>query len=323
MFNIVVKKFGTPDGLVYEETKSQKLNSDSVRIKVESAGVNFADLLIIKGRYQERPRPPFSPGLEIAGVIKEIGSNVSNLRVGDKVMSIMKYGGYKTEVIVPKENTYLAPNKMDILEAGGFPVIYGTAFSAIVTKAKLKRNEVCVILGATGGVGMAAIEIAKAYGAVVIACGGNNKKLDVCAEKGADYTINYSDKIIRNELKKIGINEIDVVIDMVGGQPTLDLVKSLRWNGRIIIVGFTSGTIPEIPVNRLLLKNAKAEGLYWGELAYREPKEIGNDFSVLEKLFNEKKLNPSINKVFALKDATKALTLLSDRKNIGKIILKC
>ena len=135
---------------------------------------------------------------------------------------------------------------------------------------------------------MAAIEIAKAYGALVIACGGNDKKLNVCVEKGADYTINYNDKIIRKELKNLGINEVDVVIDMVGGQSNLDLVKSLKWNGRIIIVGFTSGSIPEIPVNRLLLKNAKAEGLYWGELAYREPKEIGNDFSVLEKLFKKK-----------------------------------
>ncbi len=323
MFNIVVKKYGNPDNLIYEESESLVLDKNSVRIKVESAGVNFADLLIIKGRYQERPRPPFSPGLEISGVILEIGSNVSNLKVGDRVISIMKYGGYRTEVVVPKENTYLKPSKMDTLEAGGFPVIYGTAFSAIVTKAKLKKNEICVILGATGGVGMAAIEIAKAYGALVVACGGNDKKLNICVEKGADYTINYSDKIIRKELKSFGINAVDVVIDMVGGQANLDLVKSLNWNGRIIIVGFTSGTIPEIPVNRLLLKNARAEGLYWGELAYREPEEIGNDLSVLEQLYNNKKLNPSVNRVFELKDANKALNLLADRKNIGKIVLKC
>ena len=142
MFNIVVKKYGNPDNLIYEESESLVLDKNSVRIKVESAGVNFADLLIIKGRYQERPRPPFSPGLEISGVILEIGSNVSNLKVGDRVMSIMKYGGYSTEVVVPKENTYLKPSKMDTLEAGGFPVIYGTAFSAIVTKAKLKMKYV-------------------------------------------------------------------------------------------------------------------------------------------------------------------------------------
>ena len=323
MFNVVIRKYGDPENLIYEESESQILDDNSVRIKVESAGVNFADLLIIKGRYQERPRPPFSPGLEISGIILEIGQKVSSLKVGDRVMSIMKYGGYKTEVIAPADNTYLIPKKMDIIEAGGFPVIYGTAFSAIITKAKLIKNETCIILGATGGVGMAAIEIAKAYGALVVACGGNDEKLKVCVEKGADYTINYNDKIIRKELKSFGINEVDVVIDMVGGQSSLDLVKTLKWNGRIIIVGFTSGDIPAIPVNRLLLKNAKAEGLYWGELAYREPKQIGHDFSVLESLFNNKKLNPSLNKVFKLKDAAKALNLLADRKNIGKIVLRC
>ncbi|MDC3024252.1 NADPH:quinone oxidoreductase family protein [Alphaproteobacteria bacterium] len=323
MFNIVVKKFGNPDDLIYEKTESQKINDSSVRVKVISAGVNFADLLIIKGRYQERPRPPFSPGLEISGIISEVGSKVSEFRTGDKVMSIMKFGGFKTEVVVPKENTYFTPKNMDTIEAGGFPVIYGTAFSALISKAKLKKDETCVILGATGGVGMAAIEIAKAYGAVVIACGGDDGKLEVCKEKGADYIINYNSKIIRKELKRYGFNEVDVVIDMVGGQASLNLVKSLNWNGRIIIVGFTSGLIPEIPVNRLLLKNAKAEGLYWGELAYREPKEIGNDFAILEKLFNEKKLFPSVNKVFELKDASKALNLLSERRNIGKIVLKC
>ena len=273
MFNIVIKKYGNPDNLIYEKTESQTLEKNSVRIEVESAGVNFADLLIIKGKYQERPRPPFSPGLEISGIITEIGSDVSKLKVGNKVMSVMKYGGYKTEVVVPQENTYLIPNGMNTLNAGGFPVIYGTAFSAIVTKAKIKKNETCVILGATGGVGMAAIEIAKAYGAIVVACGGDEYKLKACIEKGADYTINYNNKIIRKELKSLGISEVDIVIDMVGGQSSLDLVKSLKWNGRIIIVGFTSGNIPEIPVNRLLLKNAKAEGLYWGELAYREPEE--------------------------------------------------
>ena len=141
MFNVVVKKYGNPDSLVFEETESQKINDDKVRIKVKSAGVNFADLLIIRGRYQERPRPPFSPGLEVAGIIKEVGKNVSNFKAGDKVMSIMKYGGYKTEIVVPKENTYHIPNQMNIIEAGGFPVTYGTAYSAIATKANLKKQK--------------------------------------------------------------------------------------------------------------------------------------------------------------------------------------
>ena len=323
MFNVIVKKYGDPDILIYEKTTSLNLNPNSIRILVKSIGVNFADILIIKGRYQERPRPPFSPGLEVSGIISEVGSNVKKFNVGDKVMSIMKYGGYKTEVIVPQENTYFIPDGMDIMEAGGFPVIYGTAFSALVNKAKLKKNEICVILGATGGVGMAAVEIAKAYDATVIACGGNDKKLLECLNKGADHVLNYNNNILRQELKKFGIKEVDVVVDMVGGQSSLDLVKSLKWDGRLIIVGFTSGNIPEIPANRLLLKNAKAEGLYWGELAYRKPEEIEKDFKVLGQLFKDDKLNPSINKIFDLKDATQALKEIANRKNVGKIILKC
>ena len=250
-------------------------------------------------------------------------SNVRKFKPGDRVMSIMKYGGYKTEVIVPQENTYFIPDGMDIMEAGGFPVIYGTAFSALINKAKVKKNEICVILGATGGVGMAAVEIAKAYDATVIACGGNDKKLLECLNKGADHVLNYNNNILRKELKKLGIKEVDVVVDMVGGQSSLDLVKSLKWDGRLIIVGFTSGNIPEIPANRLLLKNAKAEGLYWGELAYRKPQEIEKDFKILGQLFKDNKLNPSINKIFDLKDATQALKEIANRKNIGKIVLKC
>ncbi|MBF96236.1 MAG: Quinone oxidoreductase 1 [Alphaproteobacteria bacterium MarineAlpha9_Bin4] len=323
MFNVIAKKYGDPDILIYEKSASHKIASDSVRINVKGIGVNFADILIIKGKYQERPRPPFSPGLEVSGIISEIGSNVKKFKIGDSVVAIMKYGGYKTEVVVPQENTYFLPQGMDLLEAGGFPVIYGTAFSAIVTKARLKKNEKCVILGATGGVGMAAIEIAKAYGANVIACGGDDRKLSECLKKGADTVLNYNNNILRQELKKIGVSEVDVVIDMVGGQSSLDLVKSLKWDGRIIIVGFTSGKIPEIPANRLLLKNARAEGLYWGELAYRKPEEIEKDLKVLGQLFKDNKLNPCINKIFDLQDAPQALKELSDRKNIGKIILKC
>ncbi|MEC8099901.1 MAG: NADPH:quinone oxidoreductase family protein [Pseudomonadota bacterium] len=323
MFNVIVKKFGNPEVLIYQRGISEKVPPHSVKIRVKSIGVNFADLLIIKGKYQERPRPPFSPGLEISGTISELGSKVSTFKIGDRVMSVMKFGGYKTEVIVPEENTYLVPEKMSLLEAGGFPVIYGTAYSALISKAKLRADETCVILGATGGVGMAAIQIAKAFNSTVIACGGDDAKLKVCKSNGADLVLNYNNEIIRKQLKRLGVNEVDVVIDMVGGQTCIDLIKSLRWNGRLIIVGFTSGIIPEIPANRLLLKNAGVEGLYWGELAYRKPKEIGNDFKALANLFNQNKLRPSINKVFKLKDATKALNYLADRKNVGKIVLEC
>ena len=323
MYSMIVNKYGSPDNLEYKKTKSRDIDSNLVRLNVKSVGVNFADILTVKGRYQERPRPPFSPGLEVSGQIIEIGNQVSNHKVGDKVMSIMKYGGYQSEVVVPEQNTYKIPNSMSFGVAAGFPVTYGTAYSALVSKAKIKKNETCLVLGATGGVGLAAVEIANALQAKVIACGGDDLKLKACKEKGASYLINYNKNILRIELSKLKINKIDVVIDMIGGQYSLDSIKSLNWNGRIVIVGFASGKIPDIPANRLLLKNATADGLYWGELAYREPKEIGRDFNQLENLFKKGLINPKIHKSFKLREAALALSYLLERKNIGKIILEC
>ena len=322
MYNVVVKKYGDPDILEYVKSDSQNTNDKCVKIKVDACGVNFADVLTIKGKYQERPRPPFSPGLEISGKIIDVGKNVTEHKVGDLVMSIMKYGGYKSEVVVPSENTYKVPSNMPLDIAAGFPVTYGTAYSALVTSAKVKEGETCLILGATGGVGIAAVEIAKALKTKVIACGGSDSKLKSCISKGADYVINYKENILRNELTKLNIKEIDVVIDMIGGQCALDAVKSLKWNGRLVIVGFASGNIPNIPANRLLLKNASAIGLYWGELAYREPNSIKKDFLKLEELYKKKLLQPTNHKTFKLENATEALMYLIERKNIGKIVLK-
>ena len=322
MYNVVVKKYGDPDILEYVKSDSQNTNDKCVKIKVDACGVNFADVLTIKGKYQERPRPPFSPGLEISGKIIDVGKNVTEHKVGDLVMSIMKYGGYKSEVVVPSENTYKVPSNMPLDIAAGFPVTYGTAYSALVTSAKVKKGETCLILGATGGVGIAAVEIAKALKTKVIACGGSDSKLKSCISKGADYVINYKENILRNELTKLNIKEIDVVIDMIGGQCALDAVKSLKWNGRLVIVGFASGNIPNIPANRLLLKNARAIGLYWGELAYREPNSIKKDFLKLEELYKKKLLQPTNHKTFKLENATEALMYLIERKNIGKIVLK-
>ncbi|MAJ24531.1 MAG: NADPH:quinone oxidoreductase [Rickettsiales bacterium] len=322
MYSMIVNRYGSPEILEYVKSKSDKIEKNSVRIEVNSVGVNFADVLTIKGRYQERPRPPFSPGLEVSGKVIEIGKNVLSHKVGDSVIAIMKYGGYKSEVIVPSENIYKAFKNMSLEIAAGFPVTYGTAYSALVTKAEIKKNETCLILGATGGVGIAAVEIAKALEANVIACGGDDIKLQSCKNKGADHIINYKQNILKNELNRINIKEIDVVIDMVGGYLALNAIKSLSWNGRIVIVGFASGKIPDIPANRLLLKNAKADGLYWGELAYREPKSIGEDFAVLNKLYDRKLINPINHKTFDLKEATTALNYLLERKNIGKIVLK-
>ena len=325
MKKIIVKKYGDPENLIVEEFKSIKTKQDIVKIKVTAAGVNYADILLAKGRYQERPRPPFSPGLEISGTVLEIGPEVKKFKEGDKVMAIMKYGGYTQEALIPEENVYPIPDNMDLKIAAGFPVVYGTAYAALVWKAKIKRNQLCLILGASGGVGLASIEIAKAKGSKVIAAAGSDQKLLDCKKHGADYLINYNKNNIKQLLKSLSKynNGIDIVIDLIGGNNAIDSIKNLSWNGKIVIVGFASGKIPSIPANRLLLKNAEALGLYWGELAYREPELIGSSFREMGKWFSNGKLNPVITKELNLSQAGDALLLLKDRKVSGKIILAC
>ena len=323
MNKMIVNKYGGPENLFITKVDPVPVCNNLVKIKVAAAGVNFADILVIKGRYQERPRPPFSPGLEISGTVVQIGDKVSNFRIGDKVMGIMKYGGYTQEILLPEDNIYPIITGMDMYTAAGFPVVYGTAYSALVSKANIKPKDNCLILGASGGVGLACIEIAKAMESYVIAAGGSKEKLEVCIDKGADGIINYNEEKFRFKLKKAFEKGIDVVVDLVGGEIAIDAVKSLGWNGRIVIVGFASGKIPSIPSNRLLLNNANAYGLYWGELAYREPKKIGDDYNKIAKWYKEGKINPTISKKLKLDKAYEALSLLVERKVSGKIILEC
>jgi len=321
MKRMIVNKYGGPENLFLEECSSPDIKDLSVRIKVENIGVNFADTLVIKGRYQERPRPPFSPGLELSGTIIEIGSEVKNFKINDRVIGIAKYGSYCNEIVMPAENVYKIPDCMDFVTAASFPVAYGTAFGAIEWKGQLKNNQTCLILGAAGGVGLACVEIAKAYGANIIAAAGSDEKCETCKTHGANNTINYNDEVFRHSLKKLAPNGVNLVIDMIGGESADDAVKSLSWEGKFIIIGFAGGKIPKIPANRLLLQSASAIGLYWGQYAFINPELIGDSFNKLMQMYEEKRLKPKIGKIFKLEDATEALNYLLSRSNTGKIIL--
>jgi NADPH2:quinone reductase len=323
MKRMIVNKYGGPENLVLEECEVPTIEDLSVRIKVENIGVNFADTLVIRGRYQERPRPPFSPGLELSGTIIEIGSKVKTHKVNDRVIGIAKYGSYCNEKVMPAENVYKIPDSMDFITAASFPVAYGTAFGAIDWKGKLKKNQTCLILGAAGGVGLAAVEIAKAYGAKTIAAAGSSEKCETCILHGADNTINYNHEVFRHSLKKLSPEGVNLVIDMIGGETADDAIKNLTWEGKFVIIGFAGGKIPKIPANRLLLKSSSAIGLYWGQYAFINPSLIGDSFCKLMKMYEEKKLNPKIGKIFKLEEASEALNFLLSRLNTGKIILSC
>ena len=323
MRRMIVNKYGGPENLILENTESPKILPGSVRIKISNIGVNFADTLVIKGRYQERPRPPFSPGLELSGTITELGSEVTSHKIKDRVVGIAKYGTYCDEIVMPAENVYKIPDAMDFESAAAFPVAYGTAYGAIEWKGKLKENQICLILGAAGGVGIATVEIAHAYGANIIAAAGSEEKCKTCINHGAQNTINYNKETLRHYIKKLAPNGLNLVIDMIGGENAEDAIKNLTWEGRYISIGFAGGKIPKIPANRLLLNSASAIGLYWGQYAFINPELIGDSFKHLMQLYSAKKLQPRIGKKFKLEEASDALNYLLSRANTGKILLTC
>ena len=323
MKRMIVNKYGGPENLILETTNAPKIVPNSVRIKVKNVGVNFADTLVIKGRYQERPRPPFSPGLELSGTIIEIGNNVEKHKVNDRVIGIAKYGTYCDEIVMPAENVYKIPDEMDFESAAAFPVAYGTAYGAIEWKGELKTKQKCLILGAAGGVGLAAVEIAKTYNADIIAAAGSDEKCQICINHGAQNTINYNAETTRHLIKKYAPEGLDLIIDMIGGEIAEDAIKNLAWEGKFISIGFASGKIPKISANRLLLKSSSALGLYWGQYAFINPELIGKSFKNLIEMYKQKELKPQIGKIFKIEEATDALNYLLSRANTGKIVLSC
>ena len=290
---------------------------------MHAAGVNFADSLLLRGRYQVRPRRPFAPGLEVAGIVRETGPETRYRTVGERVLGVMRYGGYTDEAVLPEENTYPLPDSMDFVTGAAFPVAYGTAHGALAWKACLRPGETCLVLGAAGGVGLAGVETATAMGARVIAAAGSADKLAVCRAHGAAAGIDYRTERVRVRLSEWAPKGVDVVLDTVGGDASDDALRRLAWNGRLVTVGFTAGRIPAFPANRLLLQNAAVHGLYWGEVAARDPDLVGKSFECLGAWYRAGRIRPRIAEVLPLGDAARAIRLLLSRTVSGKVVLDC
>ena len=252
---ILCNKYSSNISLKYEKIKSPIPKKDEILISVKVAGVNFPDILIVQGKYQFKPELPFSPGWEVSGIIKKVGENVKKFKVGDKVFAGSTWGGFSEEAIVMSSNTFKIPNGISYEDAAASMVNYGTSFHALVDRAKIKKNEVILILGASGGVGTAAIQIAKQLGAIVIAAVSSKEKLDYCKEIGADYCINYSKDDIKEKVKNLtkGIGA-NIIYDPVGDKFSEPALRSIAWKGRFLVVGFAAGQIPKIPLNLVLLK---------------------------------------------------------------------
>ena len=317
------KAFGGPGDLVVEDVAAPPMGKADVRIAVHAAGVNFPDVLMIAGKYQVKPEFPFSPGIEVAGEVVEVGPGASGISPGQRVMATIPNGGFAEEAVAPAQSVHAIPDDMDYPTAAGFPIAYGTVHHALIDRAHLQTGEVLLVLGAAGGVGLAAVEISALLGARVIGAVGSDAKAGVVREHGADAVINYSSEGIRDRVKELtGGNGADVIFDPVGGEVTTESVRALAWKERLLIIGFASGQIPEIAANRLLLKGADAVGVFWGSFATREPAQNRANFEELLSWFGEGKIKPLVSAVFPLAQAGEALQALIDRKVTGKAVLR-
>jgi NADPH:quinone reductase len=319
---VLCKAYGPPESLVVEELESPSPGPGEAVVAVRAASVNFPDVLIIQNKYQVKPPLPFSPGSEVAGVVKATGEGVNGFKPGDPVMAFTTYGGFAEEVKTDARKLLPLPTGMTFAQAAAFGLTYATSDFGLRDRGDLKAGETLLVLGAAGGVGIAAIEIGKALGARVIACASTDEKLAVCREHGADDTINYATEDLRERIKQLTDGKgVDVVYDPVGGPYTEAALRSLAWRGRLLVVGFAAGEIPKIPLNLTLLKGCSIVGVYWGEFTRREPQRFAAAMRQLGEWFVEGKIKPHISATFPLERAADALTLMADRKVTGKVVL--
>jgi NADPH2:quinone reductase len=319
---VLCKQYGPPESLTFEELPSPRPGPGEAVVTVRAASVNFPDVLIIQNKYQFKPPLPFSPGSELAGVVKEVGEGVTAFKPGDKVIAFTTYGAFAEEVKTEAGRLLPMPEGMDFSSAAAFLLTYATSDHALRDRGTLRPGESLLVLGAAGGVGLAAIEIGKALGARVIACASSPDKLAVCREHGADAGIDYAKEDLRERIKALTDGRgVDVVYDPVGGAYTEPAFRALGWRGRLLVVGFAAGDIPKLPLNLPLLKGASVVGVFWGDFARREPKAFSDSVRQLGRWYAEGRLRPHVSQTLPLSRAADALKLMAARQVKGKIVL--
>lgn len=316
------REFGPEENLKVEEVDDPVLPPGHVMIDVKAAGLNFPDLLCVRGEYQFKPPTPFVPGGEGAGVIAAMADDVSGFEIGDRVCFNGLTGAFASKVASPAPAVIKIPDSMSFEEAAGLTVVYATSYYALKQRAKLQAGETVLVLGAAGGVGLATVELAKAMGAKVIAAASTDEKLAVAKEHGADEGINYSGEDLKARAKELtGGQGVDVIYDPVGGELAESAFRAIGWEGRHLVIGFASGPIPKLPLNLPLLKGASAVGVFWGAWAMRDPKGHYGNMRELFDFYEAGKIKPHVASTYALEDFLTAFGELSGRKAIGKVIL--
>jgi NADPH2:quinone reductase len=323
---LVVRHFGALDSLTVEECRLAEPGAGEVRVDVRAAGINFPDLLVIQGKYQFLPPLPFSPGKECAGIVSAVGPDVIGLKVGDRVMALIEYGAFAQQVVTKEVNCTLIPDAMSYPEAAATGLTYVTAHFALVERARLKPGESVLVTGAAGGVGLATVQVAKALGATVLAAVSNEQKALAAKASGADYIIDTSLPKLRDSLREqvylaVGKAGVNVVIDSVGGDVFDASLRAIAWSGRLVIVGFASGRIPEIKAGHILVKNISLIGLQVSDYRDREPEKSGAVRQNLFDLYSAGKLQPHVMATFPLERYAEAIALVHERKVIGKVVL--
>jgi NADPH2:quinone reductase len=292
------------------------------RIRVSACGINFPDLLLVEGKYQDKPPLPFIPGGEVAGVIDQLGAGVNQCSIGQLVMATTFLGGLAEYVVAATSDIDQLPPGMSMEAAAAFPGVYGTSYHALTQRAQLHAGETLLVLGAAGGTGIAAVQIGKAMGARVIAAASTDDKLEFLAANGADELINYTSTNLRDSVRALTNQRgADVIFDPVGGELFEHATRCINWNGRILVVGFASGTIPRFPVNLALLKGCAIVGVYYGRFREEEPVEATSNMAALCELFRSGKVAPPLHRVFSLDQTSMALTCLENRTVMGKVIV--
>jgi NADPH2:quinone reductase len=319
---VLCKQFGPPESLVIEDVPSPALGAGQVRIRVEACGINFPDTLIIENKYQFKPSLPFSPGGEIAGLVSEVGEGVTDWKVGDRAIAMCGFGGFVEEMVVDPARLMRTPKGMDSVIAAGFTMTYGTSHYALKDRANLRPGETLLVLGAAGGVGLAAVEIGKVMGARVIAAASSDEKLEVCRQHGADECIQYTRENLKDRIKELtGGAGADVIYDPVGGDLFDAAFRSIAWEGRYLVIGFADGRIPHLPINLALLKGCQLVGVFWGSFTVRDPERNQRNLAELAEWCAQGKLRPLVSATYPLEEVATALRSMLERKVTGKVVL--